>query len=110
KQQVALFISGPARGSILEFLSRLRQQRLQLFAPPDLSPQKPVRQKPWINSISNLVPQPSFTLVEYRPHVAEQLVATAFEIFNQQRLAFDARHDPRRDNVRDDADNAREYR
>src|ERR1051325_2092512 len=106
-QQIAFFISRQARRSGFELLARLGQHRFQLFTSPDLSPEKTERKEPLVNSISDLLFQPTVTLIENRTQINKQLFAPAFEILDEQRLAFDTRHDARREVVGSEPDDSR---
>src|SRR6185503_6789974 len=91
-----------------KLLSRLGQQRLQLLTPPDLSPQKSRGQKPRVNPFPDLVLQPSIALLENRSRVTPQLFPAALEVLDEQRFAFDSRHDPRYQPIRNYAHDSRQ--
>src|ERR1041385_4404784 len=109
-QNLPLLIGRQSRRTVFELLSRLGQQRLQLLTPPHLPPQESPRQKPRVNSIAKLLFQPPIALLKNRARVISQLFPAPFEIFDEQRFAFDTRHDPRHQPVRKNTDDSRKQR
>ena len=63
-QKVAFFFGGESRQSLFELLARVGHQPLQRLASRQLPPQKRALEKSRINSIANLVLQPTLTLRE----------------------------------------------
>src|SRR5215212_2342231 len=109
-QQFPFVIGRQSHRTVFELLSCLGQQRLQLLTPPDLSPQKSPGQKPRVNPITNLVLQPPIAFLENRARVTPQLLPPTLEIFDEQRLTLNARHDPRHHPIRKNADDSRQQR
>src|SRR5215831_4322233 len=94
-----------SRRSDLEFETQARfGQRSRKFFTPQILPEQICKRR---EVASDLVDQRAgfvVTIISDLLNIGAQLSAASFQIFNQQRIAFDTRHNPRHDEITSEAE------